>query len=115
MMLVILRDGTERLYPSATYCDLSTSVWSFYTTKGGTWLASFPQDFVALVDSANERGRRRPVDPDAALACVTNHIYEYTDDKHRPDLTYIKRALQGYSIRAGWKVADEQPREEEEP
>jgi hypothetical protein len=54
MMLVILRDGTERLYPSATYCDLSTSVWSFYTTKGGTWLASFPQDFVALVDSTNE-------------------------------------------------------------
>ena len=104
MMRVVLRDGTIHTFPSAYFCDMSTSTWTLYTQKEGTWLASFPRDFVALVDAGNERRATTPIDPDAALRVVADNVYDYTDDKHYADLRFLKSALKHFSARSGWKL-----------
>lgn len=112
-MKVVLRDGVTLHYPTARYCVNGSEEWSLYTRQGGQWLATFPRDFVAYVETREAMGAVAPVDPGAALVYVADNIHGYTDIRHRPALNAIKAALQrDYSSRTGWK--DELVEEEEE-
>lgn len=114
-MKLIFASGQEVDLPGAHFMDLGDRVHNFYDKRGEgrRWLYSVSASapFVVVANTQDNT-----LTADSALEYVATHIYDYTDDRYRPDLRAIRSALvRDYSPRHGWKEMTEEEGKEERP